>query len=424
VKKTVDNVYTILIIELFFSISFYLFIPLSFHVPGLISFSLTKVLAVANLLVYALLVIIDKKASIQRAVIFIAITAVIGIISALFTDMKVENVRAAMNFSAGVAILIAVNSALKKDPKMKEYAYAAIIVCGIIEIAAAGLEFISGNKLDFIFKIFSPPGTYDSILNMTHDSGFLNDTNHFAGYLSFFLMLIAGLFFLKNRSKPVIAATALVFIIGCQTLISTYSRSSIGALMVAIILTIFMTWVFSDDKVQKNRSLFLIVIFLTLLIFNFSAMKGLQNHFIDVSGSEKGSLKKAAISMEAKNMRNLLIGPGYATYERKIHNDPEYTFPGIIVGMSESIVSPHSVYNEIMLASGILGLISFLIFGILIASWILKLVRSRNIEALTWLALFAGWADSGLLEKDLYVIPVCNRRIRFVFCHYGSCMSY
>jgi hypothetical protein len=418
VKRVIDGSQVFLIAALFFSFSFYLFIPVSFKVPGFTSFSLTKVLSIACLLVYAVKVAVDRKIIMPKSALFIALTAVVGIISAFFTEMQVDNVKFAMNFAAGGVIFVAVYTALKENSRMKHYIYTAIVAGGIMEIAAAFLEYFSGNKFDCLFRFFRPWGTYDTVLNMRHEnamlhwdysgmlrvSGFLSDTNHLASFLFIFLVLVAGLYFLKNTTKSVFLTAVVLFTAGCQALILTYSRSSLGSLVIALSILTVLTFIFAVDSEQRKKVLLLTLIFIALVLSNLNSTSQIKNRFSDASGGDRLNLQKAAINMEGERVKKSLVGLGYATFGRRIHFDPKYVFPGINEGMSATITSPHSVYLGILLASGVIGLGSFLVFGFITGFRLFKASKNHNIEAIVWLAMLVGWAAAGLLGKDLYII--------------------
>jgi hypothetical protein len=417
-KKIITWANAFLIAALFVSFSFYLVVPVSFSVPGFVSFSLTKIIVMAVILIYALKAVSGWKIAMPGAAIFVIITAFLGIISALFTEMRVENMKAAASFAAGTVIFAAVYDSLGEDPKIKKFAYAAIIAGGILEIAAAFFEYFAAARFDALFRIFRPSGTYDMILNVGHGnglvhwdydgilrvSGLLSNTNQLAAFLFVFLIFVGGVCSVKKLTGPALVAVLVLFAAGCQALVLTYSRAALVSLAAALILMTVLSFIYSPDGGQKKKVLLLTLVFALIMAWNMGCVKGVKNRFSDMSGGERANLQRAAVLMAGEQAGKSLLGVGYATYGRNIHNNPVYAIPGINQGMEALNTSPHSVYLSILLACGVTGLLSFIVFFIAVMIRLFRKTAAHSMEALAWLVILAGWAAMSLIGNELYAV--------------------
>jgi len=392
---------------LFMSAAFYYSTPIHSSIPGLTTFTLTKLTAYIYIFASVLYIFFlrYKPANYPPELFILALFVITGITVSLFTDNKIENLKSASNPFLGLIMLFLILSHKKVSPLLFAKLPVLILISGIISVLGAYLELFSGNAFDNFFGIFRHENLHWDFNGNLRLSGLFCDTNYLSNFLIFFIPFVFGFYMLNSSGLKYLIFTV-IFAASFQVLILTYSRSNTTALIGAFILAALILFLFKNkqQKFKKTILTALSIIFILYLI-NFksspvltSRLSSIQSDYIT---SERVYLHKTALKMI--KLSNYM-GIGYAEYGQKIHNDQEYIFPGINSETSRHITSPHSLYLGITQASGIIGLLFFLIFSAAFAVRNALQILSANNRAAAVFIWFTAYMASGFLGKEMYVI--------------------
>ncbi len=404
-KIIAEKIFIISVFLLVASISFYFLLPVRGNLPGLTTFTLTKTAAymvIITGLIYYNIFFMNFRFKLWQ--IFFVLFVFIGLISAFFSEMKTEKLKYASGPLIGMTAMFLIIRIFNEKIKTAVIAEKILLASGIISVAAGYIELFGGTYFDGFFGIFRNGSLHWDFKGKLRISGIFCDTNYFSNFLLFFNFFIVALF-LSAEKKLKSAVFFLVFTVSFWAMIFTYSRSNIFAFLISIV---FFTAFFLLIKLKKNilnKIIFILISVMLIYIGNLSLNSGLkkrmENINVQITENQRVELQKKALKLIKTKV---LFGTGFAEYGKKIHNDPEYIFSGINEGGSVNIISPHSLYLGILLASGITGLFAFLLFCIFYFYKLFIAFIKGFTMSFAVLGWFLAFLISGFFGKEMYVI--------------------
>lgn len=395
---------------LYCSITFWILLPFKTNIPGFITFTLTKFLAFIYIIFLSTYLFFFKQNLFKfpREIWFLLWFAVIGIIVALFSNLKSANLKYAAAPVLGGLLLISIVFHTTLLNKISGVLKVLILCLGTVSLASGYLEFFSGTSFDFFFRLFRSGLLHWDFNNVLRVSGIFCDTNYMSNFFIFFIPFIFGFFILKSSGKAFYLYLALLTV-SFQLLFLTYSRSNIFGLFFAFILFLVLLAIkkyFTSNIIKKT--ILVILIFIALygsnFYFNKTFRERLKDSTSEMLNSERSKLQKAAIKMIFSSH---FLGSGFAEFGWRVHNDPAYIFDGINNGNSKNIISPHSLYLGILQASGLAGLICFILFIMAYFKRLFTEILQDNIELCAIFIWLSAYLAAGVFGKEMYIIEDC-----------------
>ena len=272
------------------------------------------------------------------------------LISSLTSDFKlISSFKSFFYFRFGIFALC-VWHLLSEDKKLIKYIFVSLFLCFCILVFDGFIQYVYGKN------IIGLP---------THGirlSSFFGDELILGSYLSRFLPILIGVFFLTNYSKnKTILNIFFLFIILSIVLIYVTGERASFLLSVMSITYIFVMW----NKYSKKFLIILIISSFILLLTNFNN-PDIKQRMVNITKEQLGLSDKPVSSVYvghfliAKDLfkENPILGVGPKNYVKHCTNNKKFQAPPYLC-----TTHPHNTYIQLLSETGLLGASTiFLIF--------------------------------------------------------------
>lgn len=200
--------------------------------------------------------------------------------------------------------------------------------------------FSTGVKFDF--------ADYDKLNSLTRVLGTIGKPNGLAAYIVPIILINITILFYENNNKKI---TICGIILGCITLLLTFSRGGWLSFIIALFILIYMLYKRNIIKI-KNILFVTVILFVFVLIFYGNIEKRIYGDDYNAAASRIPLIKIALNMIDA----HPFIGIGTNTFRNEILN---YAIGPEFIG-----VYLYEVHNQFLLVfaeAGIVGLIFFLL---------------------------------------------------------------
>ena len=384
------------------SMTFYLIFPFSFHIPFFNTFTFSKIaglLFLFSLLLGLLLKKIEFKIPYETYP-FLGVV-ILGIIVALFSGMNSGNIKTSVNSFAGFLVMIGAYSVFRKQPGIKKSALTILLAGGITHFFFMIFEYATLNQINGFWELFRSRGgtIHWNVDGYYRASALLPFPNHLAFFIFFWMPVFTTYFYLKKEGKTRLLLAA--FFLVAITLAVAYSRTFTVSSLIFLALLYIMTYVIRTFSLCRKKILFVLSVFLIAFIINFTLSPFAAKRII--SFEKTGSFKERLLVMKSavKMLKDSRwMGSGFYSFRDKLQNDPRYTFKDL----NPNVTQPHCMYLSVAIASGLAGLILFLVFLFLMLRRLYKGAASGSVPSLVFFCWLAAYTAAMLLYGEFYTI--------------------
>ncbi len=293
--------------------------------------------------------------------------------SSLISDFKlISSMKSFFYLRFGIFAL-AVWHLLSLNKNLINYIFLSLLFCFLILIIDGSIQFYFEKNIIGIPK------------HPTRLSSFFGEELIFGSYLSRFLPILIGLFFLSKFSKKN-SNLHLFFLLTIFSIILIYLSGERTAFLLTLMS---ISYIFvMINKYSKHFLLITIISLLFLTIINFKNPT-IKARMIDYTKDQLGINKNSIHNMDiymghyliAKELfqQNPILGVGPKNYTKHCNNNKKYqTLPYICT------THPHNSYIQLLAETGLAGaltiLLLFIIFSVNSAKYIyLKLFKNKTI---------------------------------------------
>jgi len=278
---------------------------------------------------------------------------------------------------------------LVKTKKEIKTIVSLLIVAGVICVFSAIYQQWAGTELQSIGVVTEMGKTY---YRLSTPFGFYS--NHFGSYLLLILSILFHLYLISKKRQRL--GYLLLIIPTFYTLFFTFSRGSFLGLITLIVVLLIL------KKEHRKRILILSFIFtiLSLIIFTPVFLRWSKKADIRKSGRLvfEYNIRERLSQWEAswnQFLKHPVIGNGFETYRYRLVNYQSN------FGMVKYIDHPDSAYAKMLIESGIIGILFFVMFVHHVFSFGRKLLKREIPDQLRLIIYFTITAFSCFLVTSL-----------------------